>query len=212
MQVPEIVRTQSPQFAYTPLVKIESNEFVYLIGERLVAIGCSGSYPGWGSFRSKILELVEILKGANLVSVVERYSLKYVDVLKRSLSTDIAEILKIELLAGNTKLTNNNAQISIEILREDIVAILQVSTNAIVQHPILGERRGTVVDVDTIWMIQSLPKVGLDVVAQHELDDLHDFNKSIFFDLLSDAGLKALRPIAATCRAYWCPITTTRHF
>lgn len=70
-----------PNLRFAPLSKLEWKQFYINIGDRSVSIGFKHPYPGWNTFRVAIIKVIQSLQSAKFIKSIERYSLKYIDLL-----------------------------------------------------------------------------------------------------------------------------------
>ena len=82
--LPKQIRDSDPNLRYAPTIRMQWQKFLLLLSDQSVAVGCKLPYPGWGEFRSAIMRTLDIIGDTNVVERVERYSLKYVDILESS--------------------------------------------------------------------------------------------------------------------------------
>ena len=82
-------------------------------------------YPGWQAFKHNILELQSLLTG--FINSVERFSVKYIDILPRSLGTP-SSLLKLNLKVGPHDIRAEPFQIRVEIPKDGILHIVQLTS------------------------------------------------------------------------------------
>jgi hypothetical protein len=99
--------------------------------------------------------------------------------------------LQIEL-AGQ-KLTNQAIQIRTELVSQPFLHAITVLSSAVAQDLGGVTNEGALVDVDT-HRIEKFATTDFLSRLPQLLDEIHDANKSVFFSLLSDAGLNELEP------------------
>src|SRR5208282_1778742 len=81
-QLPSQIRSRDPNLRYQPIMRINWDNFLILIGDTVLAIACKIPYLGWITFRERIVKVVELLSDTKIVQTLERYSLKYVDIVE----------------------------------------------------------------------------------------------------------------------------------
>ena len=77
-----------------------------MVGDASVLIACELPYAGWTLFKAKIIEIIGILRDTHLIQAVERYSMKYVDIVDGSDITEQIKRTNIELQIGTHKLVS----------------------------------------------------------------------------------------------------------
>lgn len=193
-QLPQILRQQSPELKYAPLVRLVGEQYAYQVGDNSFSISSLMPYKGWQHFKNEILESIEILKIASLVDTVERFSLKYIDLIEHS-GPEKSEILNVALQIGERDFATSNYQVHTELSHEDMTALIQIISSAKVQTPNAPDRHGIVVDIDTIFQAGGESLAGLSDLFANKLDRVHALNKDVFFSTLSSRAIELLEPI-----------------
>lgn len=192
--LPSEVREQDPNLANQPLVRMFWKNFIIVMGDKSLGVACVVPYPGWAVFRAVILELVTHLVGADIVGTIERFSLKYVDILEMETSVGVAEWLNLSLDVGGYKLKDRPFQLHIEIPRESFAHALLIGAPAKAQTLDGKVREGTILSVDT-FSLGELPSFEQFVnELPGRIEALHEQNKQMFFDCLTPAAIDKLEP------------------
>lgn len=195
-QVPDSIRRGDPNLQFAPVVKVDWERFVLLIGDASIAVGCKMPYPGWKDFSPAIQRIVEEIGKIGIVTAVDRYSVKYTDVVPGSDLKRQVSGLNWDVRVGEHKLGAEIATIRLEIPRDDYLHIVLLQTGASIA--VNGrETEGVVVDVDTIFKVPQLTVAELTKGFSDRLDTIHMKNKSMFFECLTDDTIKALEPVYA---------------
>lgn len=193
-QIPAAVRHRDPMLNAAPLVRLLWGNFAIGIGEAAVAVSVIGKYPGWSDFKPAIIKVIGAVIGSGIVQRIDRYSVKYTDVIPLGSKQPVGG-LDLKVSVGNHAVSSEAAQISVEILDDPYVHIVQAITNAEAVLPNGEKRSGSLVDVDSIsTSIASDPHEFLKDLPQN-LDQLHQKNKRIFFECLTQETLESLGPI-----------------
>lgn len=192
--LPQIVRQQTPELRYAPLVRVLGDEYAYLVGDNSFSISSLIPYRGWQHFKNKILESVDLLASTSLIDVVERFSLKYIDLIEIS-TRPRSEILNASLQIGGKHFSDSNYQVQTELHRRDMIALIQIISSAKVQAPGTPDREGIIVDIDTIFQADEKNLDTLLPDFASKIDTIHSFNKEVFFSVLSPKALELLEPI-----------------
>jgi uncharacterized protein (TIGR04255 family) len=193
-QLPKALRDADPNLRFAAINKIDWDNFFINIGDFNVSISCKYPYPGWATFKNGIIEIVKILQKSGIVKNVERYSLKYVDLLPVVNGKSNASMLNMSIgIAGHT-LKDESFQFRIEILKDELIHAVQlVSSAKAVLHTGLV-KDGLIVDVDTLAILHNTSLSSLVEGIENKLDVIHAANKKMFFDCLNPETLTSLEP------------------
>ena len=194
-QIPKPVRDADPNLQFAPVNRLEWNRFVVNIGDRSISIGCKLPYPGWSAFRSAICEVGSLLAKSDIVKAVERYSIRYVDLIPSAIIDKKALPVDLELRLAGHILSNEHFQVLMEISEGEFVNAVRVISSAIAKLPTGDSQEGMIVDIDTIANTQGdAIDVFLDRFSE-KLDAIHVINKKMFFDALTNEIIETLGPV-----------------
>ena len=194
-QLPEQVRTSDPHLRYAPVIRIVWNNFTLMISDNGMAVGCILPYPGWTLFMQSILELVDHLASSGIVKSVERYSLKYVDIIPADSLAEQVSAVNLKLTVGNHELKGEFFQVRVDVPIGDYLNIVMInsSANAVL---LSGEQRaGVAVDIDTILNIDGKDIGEIIPSISDNLQSMHDLNGELFFNCLKEETIARLEPI-----------------
>jgi len=193
-QIPQIMRDADQNLRFAPLSRLDWQQFYINVGDRSVSVGFKYPYPGWNSFKPAIIKVMDILKGADILKSVERYSLKYIDLLP---ATDLGEqvsFVNLDVTLAGHKLENEAFQIRLEIPKDGFLHAVQVVSSATATLHTGESRQGLIVDVDTIANQQGISFEELLSGFPDKLEVIHQANKEVFFDCLKPQTITALEP------------------
>jgi uncharacterized protein (TIGR04255 family) len=190
-QIPAAIRASDPNLANAPLTRIHWGAFFILVGDSVLTLSCSIPYPRWQAFRQAIVELYGHLADLPFITQVDRWSMKYVDLFD---FPDPLNFLRLGIQIGDQKLSRENFQLRVELPRGDKMHVIQAISSANAQLMNGEFRSGSMLDVDTIFAGSPLPKDAFISRLPDLADDLHRANKELFFECLSEAGLRHLEP------------------
>jgi len=195
-EIPDQIRNADPNLQYAPLIRINWGGYSILIGDRSIAISCNLPYQGWASFRSAIEKVVGVLqKHPTLITKIERYSTKYVDLVPSSSLEEQVKMVDLDLRIGSKRLAKEAYQVRLELQTEGFINVLQVISGAKVLMPTGKEHEGLVIDIDTIKdLAEGLTLDQLNETLPTALGQIHQINKQTFFDCLSKEALNTLEP------------------
>lgn len=192
MQLPRNIIESDPNLIYQPLNRLDGEHYGISIGRRSVAVHAKYPYQGWAIYRPLILRVVKLLKETNVVGKVERFSLKYLNVLPNDVMPEGIDALKVNLNMGDLQYKKATVHIRTEIEKGPTITIAQISTGA---NVLLANHQanivGTLVDIDTVFM-----KIEGDfwTSIENNLELAHSTEKEIFFNLLQEPALAKLKP------------------
>lgn len=194
-QLPEQIRAADPNLQFAPLTRIMCGNFVYLISDRSMAVACKIPYSGWTAFKFAILEAMEHISEAGIITSVQRYGLKYVDMISTDYVKDKVSMVKLSLTIGEHKLENEKFQVKIEVPDQDVVNVIQIVSDAEIKLPNGSTKKGLVIDIDTIGAVNNLNMVQLLEALPNILENIHTANIDMFFNCLTPKTIETLEPI-----------------
>jgi len=80
--IPTPVAENDPNLRYAPKIRFERGNGAIQIGDRVLSISCRRPYSGWKQFSHDIKRLSKIVQETGLVKCLERFSLKYIDLIE----------------------------------------------------------------------------------------------------------------------------------
>ena len=110
-EIPQPIRASDPNLVFAPVILIDWREFTISFGERNLVIGCKLPYPKWPRFKEAILEIVAKVACVGIVGPVERYSLKYVNLIQAPTSKEQISKINLSVKLGDVELRDNHANI-----------------------------------------------------------------------------------------------------
>jgi uncharacterized protein (TIGR04255 family) len=194
--IPSQIRALNPALQSQPLMRMHwNNNFLVLIGDVNLGLGCKMPYPGWQSFKSHILEIALLLNESQFIDQIERYSLKYVGVVDgHNLREQIARI-KISLQLGNYNLKAEPFTVRIEMQRDSFLYIVHLAAPATTSLTDGSQRTGLLIDIDGLREHKTANLSEFIGELPDRVEALHTLNKELFFGLLTDETLTYLEPI-----------------
>lgn len=195
-EIPEFVRNNDPSMEYLPLVRIRLKDYIFLIGDKSLAVACNLPYKGWAEFKEKIIKAIEILESSDLANSISRYSLKYANLItNKHLSPEI-KLVNLDLRIGSNSLKNESFQVRLDLNKDNFINIIQIISNVRAFDVNGDEKEGLVIDIDTIKQLpDNQTQLGeIKKTLSDQLDKLHDVSKETFFDCLHSEILQHLEP------------------
>ena len=189
-QLPTPLLQSNANLRYAPHYKLVGNHYNLQVGEHVFSISCPRPYSGWDEFRKKIHDLIRILRNTKLIDDVERFSVKYVNVIPADGKTPMDQ-LRVKLQAGPFDLGSRATHLRTEIIEDDFLNIVQISSQITAKLSETEVVEGVLVDIDTICQ-----RKFTDIWNEFSdlLEDAHTTEKKIFFNLLQKRTIEQLEP------------------
>lgn len=189
--IPAPVVEHDPNLRYMPKIRLENGNQAVQIGEHVVSLSCRRPYSGWARFSTDIRDLAEAVQDTGLIQNLERFSLKYIDLLALDPSVGLG-CLNLDLKLGGHAINTKPVQLRTEIKERDLIHIVQIVSPAEVAFPGREERfTGVLLDIDTI---QPMGESETWDYLYQRLDDVHSACKRMFFSLLKPETVEKLEP------------------
>lgn len=189
--IPAPIAEQDPKLRYVPKIRLARGNQAVQIGEHVVSLSCQRPYTGWNTFSADIRELIEVVRRTELIERLERFSLKYIDLIQLEQPPNLG-CLNIALQLGGQEISTAPVQLRTEIKESGILHIIQIVSPAEVAIP--GEPRrysGVLLDIDSI---NTFPEDGAWEEVDKQLDAVHWASKKTFFNLLTPETIDRLVP------------------
>ena len=195
-EIPQPLRANDPSLCYEPTQRLEWGHYVIAIGDHNVIISYKPPYPGWPDFKAKILEIVGLIADVNVAGKVERFSIKYVNLIEApSLADQSAKINLTLHIGGLKKLNDNLININLHYAEGTTLHILTVITGANARMPDGQEASGVVVDIDSIENnVEPIPLNEFVQGLADRLEALRQSNKAYFFSCLKQKTIDEMGP------------------
>jgi uncharacterized protein (TIGR04255 family) len=134
-EIPQPIRDQDPNLAFSPIIRLDWGNFTISFGNRNLVIGCKLPYPKWPAFKEAILSIVGKVAQVGIVGPVERYSIKYVNIIQAP--TIAAQIAKINMAVrvGDVEAKDDHVSIQVHRNEGDTLHIMSVLTAALYLGP-----------------------------------------------------------------------------
>lgn len=158
-------------------------------------IGCKLPYPKWPSFKKTILNITKRIANVEIQGAVERYSVKYVNLIKAPSYSEQISKIQMAIKLGPVEANDNPVNLQVHQKEDDIIHILTVIIGAEAKladdKPVVG----TIVDVDSIRNV-NIPDVKTFVAnLEPGLEQLRQKNKEMFFSCLTNTTIKEMGPV-----------------
>lgn len=195
-EIPAAFRRADQNLKYSALVSLEEENFLYNIGDYTLGVSCKMPYQGWAHFKPKILKTLQILNDIPALAKlkVERYSMKYTDIIEATGLEEQAAKLDWKLHISDFQLKKENFQVRIEKENREYIHIISLLSSAVAVNGDV-EKKGLIVDIDTLKMTKNKTLQELMSDFDGHLNKLHEENKREFFMCLTEVAIKELGPV-----------------
>lgn len=190
--IPLSIAEQEPALRYAPRIGMHGQNQAVLLGERVASLSVRRPYPGWATFSRDIRWLIEVLRRTDLIEIIERFSLKYIDVIDIGTQPTL-DWLNVTVKLGSHDIGAEPVQLRAEIADGNLTHMVQAISPAEVTIGSDEEKlNGVLLEIDSIRPMrpgESWP------VVEEELDAIHTSCKKMFFSLLTPETLQLLEPV-----------------
>jgi uncharacterized protein (TIGR04255 family) len=194
-ELPIQMRNADPFLKYQPLLKLAGERFMLLVGDWTLTVGCKLPYAGWSELKPKIIEVMDVLKGSKLVKELERYSMKYVDIVEAKTLSEQIQRANMEIRIGSHRLAAEPFAVRIEIKQNEFANLLHVAGQAQVTLPDGNIRSGLLIDVDTVVDHRTADFDQFTLELPERLERIHTENKTRVFECLTPETIEYLEPV-----------------
>lgn len=188
--IPAPLAQMDPNLRFAPKMLMEEpgGSFIWQVGDRVITLNCRKPYVGWERFKDAVVALTQIVEGSGLIPNPQRHSLRYIDLLRDELATDLAP-LRLALKLGDHQI-KDHVQMRLEIPDAECLHVVQIAAAA--QANLAGEQMtGSIIDLETLPA--SAP--GNWDSLRTQLDWLHEHSKALFFrQILTEETIQKLEP------------------
>lgn len=176
---------------YGATQRLTGTNFVLQLGSHVAAIACARPYVGWGKFSELILQILKALHKTGMVKQVERFSVKYVNLLEAKDKESQYALLNLKASLAQYDLTKHLSNFRTEIVMDGLINIVEITPEIQAMVPQGKDARGLMLAIDSIhnignefWKDQS-----------SVINNAHKSEKAIFYDLLTEKAIESFGPI-----------------
>ena len=191
--LPFPMRKEDPNLQFTPIQRVEVEGFSILVGDRNIIVSCKLPYPKWPNFKPAILDVMARVAKIGLPGSIERYSVKYVNLIQAPTFQEQINKIAMEIKLGDLEVSSEHLTLQVHHREEDVVHILSIATGA--NGQIDGNAvSGILVDIDSIRNVD-VPDIQTfaDGLADG-LETLRQSNKEKFFSCLTAETIQEMEP------------------
>jgi uncharacterized protein (TIGR04255 family) len=189
--IPAAIAEKDPNLRYAPKIRLVGGKQAVQIGEHVLSLSCRRPYSGWKTFASDIRTLIGVVRRTGLVERLERFSLKYIDLIDLDQPPNLG-CLNIALKLAEIEINTLPLQFRTEIKEDGLIHIIQIISPAEVALP--GDPKkliGVLLDTDSINIFK---ENGAWEEVDGQLDIVHWASKKMFFNLLAPETIEKLEP------------------
>lgn len=186
--LPESVRNNDPTLAFQALYRVKNDSFVVQIGTNMIAMSSFPKYLGWEAFTEKCRKLLEVVYKLNVISQVRRIGIRYINRFDGDISGNTNVNLSVPIPSASVGASNLIFHVNYpEALFTSVVQYRLELFN-------FGslDKLTTVIDIDT--STEKLESSDYEYIWS-KIEEGHNTEKRIFFDLLKEEYVKSLGPI-----------------
>lgn len=193
-EIPEQIRENDRNLTFAPILRLELKQFTISIGNRNVIIGCKLPYPKWPAFKEAILDITRRISEVGIAGSVERYSVKYVNLIEAPTIAKQIEKIAMSIHLGDFKVNNDHVSLKIHRKDGDILHLISVVTGAQAQLTNGKQVFGIVVDIDSIRNVEFPDFRTFVAELEPALETLRQANKEMFFGCLTETAIREMEP------------------
>lgn len=194
--LPIEIRRQNPLLVDLPLVRLLWGAYFVSIGERALSVAVKLPYPGWATFKQDIVTIASMTMQAKLATSVERYSIRYTNLLEIEQLADQIEAVNWSVQVGPFTARNEAVHVRLEASDGAFKTLLNVAVGTQVQLVTGVAKNGLLVDVDTVREC-SEEVASFEAALSDRLEEIRQHNKRVFFACLKPATIALLEPVYA---------------
>ncbi len=189
------MRASDPNLQFALLSRLEWDKYFISVGDRNIVISCKLPYPKWTDSKNSILLITELIARAEIAQRVERYSLKYVNLIAAPTLAAQIEKIKMSITLGSIMVNDDHVNMQVHRVEDDTINILSVITGAQGKLYDGKERFGVVVAIDSIRNVQRPAYAAFASTLEPGLEQLKQANEANFYDCLADGTIEAMEPV-----------------
>jgi len=194
-EMPKQLRDSDPNLQFAPQVRLLWTDYVISIGDHNLSIGCKYPYPGWDAFKKAILGIINVVKGIPFIQTVNRFSMKYIDIIPSKGLQEQISLINTSIVIGGHVLEKEHFALRIDIPENETIHIVNITSSAVAKLQDGSTRNGIIVDIDTIADAKNQEFEQWIGELPEKLDIIHLANKKMFFKCLNPETIDSLEPV-----------------
>jgi uncharacterized protein (TIGR04255 family) len=193
-EIPQPIRASDPSLVFSPVIRLDWGRYTISFGDRNLVIGCKLPYPKWKYFKATILDIVGRIARVGITGPVERYSLKYVNLIQAPTIADQIAKINMSVRVGEVQVNNDHFSVQVHRNEGDTLHIMSVMTGAQGKLADGNYVFGAVVDIDSIRDVQYSDFEIFAATLEPAVQTLRLVNKIKFFSCLTEEAINEMGP------------------
>ncbi|MGS4991181.1 TIGR04255 family protein [Roseibium sp. RP-7] len=195
-EIPLPMRASDPNMQCTPVMRLDWSQYYISFGDRAISISCKMPYPKWAAFKATTLEILNHLSHVEIPGKVERYSVKYVNIIEAATVAEQLSKINLQIKYGPVEVAErDNVNLQVQRHDGDVIQILEAVTNAQAKRTGETSRSGVLVSIDSIRNVSGVDFRSLANNIEPGLEELRQTNKQMFFGCLTEKTIEELGPV-----------------
>jgi uncharacterized protein (TIGR04255 family) len=188
--LPKEMRDKTPELQHAAVFKLQGEGEAVLLGDRVASYNATRPYSGWTKFRGRAMRVAAALWESGHIANLDRYSLKYVNVIDSSEASDPTKPFNLRVDAKSCELSPTGFRLRFETRSKGFTNIVEFTSN-VTSTVGLEKLQGTMMTLDTIM---ETTDIGFWADIEQRLNTTHDVLEGIFFELLTSDTISAMDP------------------
>jgi uncharacterized protein (TIGR04255 family) len=189
--LPLELRRSRPELRYLSEYRLEGQSVAVSLGDSVLTATALPPYPGWSKFREQCMQAVRVLSETGHVARVERFSLRYTNILPLQDGNPL-DPLNIRIDLAGLPLHPDGFKLRFEKRSVPFVTVVECASRTAALISPSETREGLLFALDTIR--QHDAGGFLQDPAAH-LEKAHTLLEAIFLGLVSEHALEAMGPV-----------------
>lgn len=192
-EIPFPMRKEDANLQFAPIQRIEVDGFSILVGDRNIIVSCKLPYPKWSSFKPVILDVMSRVAKVGLPGSIERYSVKYVNLIQAPTYQEQIKKIAMNITLGDLEVSSEHINLQVHRREGEVIHILSIATGA--NGQIEGKPvSGVLVDIDSIRNVNVPDIQTFAENLEQGLESLRQSNKEKFFGCLTAETIEEMGP------------------
>lgn len=194
-EIPQPMRAADQNLRFQPVVTLGLEHFTVSIGDQAFSINCKLPYPKWAAFKNEIINITSLIRDIGISGRVQRYSLKYVNIIEAASIEDQIKKVNLDIHLGSFDVKDEAFSLMVQKPEKSTLHLISIISGA--RATLAGGRdlSGIVVDVDSIRHLSSMEYSSFVDSLAVEVEDLRVENKIKFFSCLTEDAITELGPV-----------------
>ena len=189
--LPKELRDSRPELQHAAQFKFSGEAQTVMFGERVLSLHLAAPYPGWTRFRERCIQVASALRETGHVEKLERYSLKYINLVETTGNAFPLEALNVKFDPAGYKLRSQGLRLRFEIDEGPFISVVEcTAANGVIANKEV--QNGWLLVLDTIRE-RDVPAEFWSSVGENATA-AHDVLKALFYGLLAPHTVDALGP------------------